>query len=297
MLLCVSLYPLIFSCLPIQCRWSDPYYGHTAKLCSWFVSHLFTCPEVPPPPAPPSTTQTPQLEHFIAYALHRTWLHTSVTFAALYLLQRLKARFPAAKGSSGHRLFISAFMLASKIICDDTYSNKSWCIVGQGMFALREINQMEREMCSYLEWQLNVDPSTLRDFQARVQHDFAGPGPYPTTVLPQPAPAPFAHQSTGNINGSSMPAFASRVPMPKDAPIIPSPTIRTYPSSPPDTPDASHSASTSPASSVSPQTPPDAHGPAFCKVVLADSSPIGAPVIPHRHGSGPILVKPARSHP
>ena len=54
-----------------------------------------------------------------------------------------------AKGSSGHRLFISAFMLSSKIICDGTYSNKSWCIVGQGMFALWEIDQMERAMCSY----------------------------------------------------------------------------------------------------------------------------------------------------
>src|SRR5258708_9031232 len=85
-----------------RCRWSDPYYGHTAKLCSRFVSHLFTCPEVPPPPAPPSTTQTPRLQHFIAYALHRTPLHASVTFAALYLLQRLKAHFPATKGPSGH---------------------------------------------------------------------------------------------------------------------------------------------------------------------------------------------------
>ena len=60
---------------------------------------------------------------------HRTRLHSSVTFAALYLLQRLKARFPAARGSSGHRLFISAFMIASKVICDDTYSNKSWSIL------------------------------------------------------------------------------------------------------------------------------------------------------------------------
>ncbi len=42
-------------------------------------------------------------------------------------------------------------MLASKIICDDTYSNK-WCIIGQGMFALQEINQMEQEMHSYLEF-------------------------------------------------------------------------------------------------------------------------------------------------
>ncbi|KAH9959378.1 hypothetical protein BGW80DRAFT_1128615, partial [Lactifluus volemus] len=163
---------------------SDPYHGHehTAKLCARFVSHLFACPKVPPPPAPPSMTPTPtpRLDHFIAYALHRTRLHQSVTFAALYLLQRLKARFLAAKGSSGHRLFISAFMLASKIICDDTYSNKSWCIIGQGMFALREINQMEREMRSYLEWQLNVDPTTLRDFESRVRHDFASLGPYRT---------------------------------------------------------------------------------------------------------------------
>lgn len=88
---------------------------------------------------------------FISYALHRTRLHESVTYAVLYLLQRPKTRFPAARGSSWHRLFISVFMLASKVICDDTYSNKSWSIVGQGMFALREINQMEREMCSYLE--------------------------------------------------------------------------------------------------------------------------------------------------
>jgi hypothetical protein len=75
----------------------------------------FACPDAPPY-ALPSTTPTSWLDHFIAYALHRTRLHASVTFTALYLLLRLrpqglKARFPAAKGSSGHRLFISAFML------------------------------------------------------------------------------------------------------------------------------------------------------------------------------------------
>jgi hypothetical protein len=30
-------------------------------------------------------------------------------------------RFSAARGSSGHRLFISASMITSKVICDDTY--------------------------------------------------------------------------------------------------------------------------------------------------------------------------------
>jgi len=36
---------------------------------------------------------------------------------------------------------------------------------------------------------------------------------------------------------------------------------------------------------MSPQTPPDAHGPGFVKVVSMDSSPVQAPVIPHGHGS------------
>jgi hypothetical protein len=112
---------------------------------------------------------------------------------------------------------------------------------------------------------------------------------------PQPVLAPFTHQSTGNIN-SSMPAFAPRVPLPKDAPVIPSPSVPPYHSSPPDTLEASpHLASTSPMSSVLLQMPPDVHGSGFIKVVSADSSPVEPPVIPHGHGSGLILVKPTKA--
>jgi hypothetical protein len=130
---------------------------------------------------------------------------------------------PHAAARSPRRLFVTTHTLTSRGV-----------IVGQGMFALREINQIEREMCSYLEWQLNVDPTMLCrrlcDFQTRVQ---LGPGPYPM-ILSQPAPAPFSHQSTGNnINSSTGSAFSSRVPLSKDVPIIPSPSVRTYPSSPP----------------------------------------------------------------
>lgn len=175
---------------------------------------MFTCPDLAPlsasiPPAP-----SPALRNFIAYALHRTRLHTSVTFAALYLLQCLKVRFPATRGSSGHRLFISAFMIASKVIqCDDTHSNKSWSIVGQGMFALREINQMEREMCSYLQWQLNIDPSALTEFEQKVRRDFRGSGPYPTYILASPAPSPVPSTTPyPQANASAPPpSFTTRV--------------------------------------------------------------------------------------
>lgn len=182
-------------------------------------------------------------------------LHPSVNFAALYLLQRLKVLSPAVKGLSGHHLLISVFTIASKIICDDNYSNKSWCIVGQ-MFALREINQMQREMCSYLEWQLSVEPKILKEFEDKVCRDFAGPEPYPPIVLPQPAPSPFAHP--GASSSTSIPSFGHRTSPLKPVPAAiaanhtmfsPSPSIS-------DTPSSSHSTSTSPASSASPPTPP-----------------------------------------
>jgi hypothetical protein len=94
---------------------------------------------------PPSSTHSQaKLPFFIAYALHRTKLHQAVTFGALVLLQRLKARFPTARGSSGHRWFISAFMIASKVICDDTYSNKSW-------------SSQIQEVCQYLRRRVTDD--------------------------------------------------------------------------------------------------------------------------------------------
>ena len=160
------------------------------------ITSLFQCPDITTAVA--AGAPTPTLAHFIAYALHRTRLPSIVTFAALLLLQRLKARFPAARGSSGHRLFISAFMISSKVICDDTYSNQSWGIVAQKMFALKEINQMEREMCSYLEWNLNVMDDQVVEFEARIRAE-SEPKPLvkPSRLVPSdrslPAPSDLSY--------------------------------------------------------------------------------------------------------
>lgn len=78
-----------------------------SSFCPSQITALFACPNIPPPTGGPQ----PTLAHFIAYTLHRTRLPEPVNVASLLLLSRLKARFPAARGSSGHRLFISAFMM------------------------------------------------------------------------------------------------------------------------------------------------------------------------------------------
>jgi len=87
-------------------RQPDPfYYGHEhiLCLCAKFLTHLLTCPELPPS----SLGSTVKLPYFIAYALHCSKLHPSLTFAALQLP---KAHFPASWGSLGHCLFVSVFM-------------------------------------------------------------------------------------------------------------------------------------------------------------------------------------------
>ena len=88
---------------------------------------LLLCKFFPPSTGLASSGQpgpSAKLAHFIAHARHRARLAPCVVFVALFFLQRLKNRIPAAQGSSGHCLLISAFMIASKVVCNDTYSNK-----------------------------------------------------------------------------------------------------------------------------------------------------------------------------
>jgi len=76
-------------------------------------------------PMVPITVRAPLLQRI--RPLHRTKRRQLVTFAALVLPQRLKARFPMACGSSGHMLLISTFSLSPcKVTCDNAYSNKSY---------------------------------------------------------------------------------------------------------------------------------------------------------------------------
>ncbi|KAF8908049.1 hypothetical protein CPB85DRAFT_1376476 [Mucidula mucida] len=246
---------------PAQASKTHPFYGYEdiANLCARFITHLFACPD-----SPPASSPTPaRLPHFIAYAFHRTKLANAVTFAALILLQRLKARFPTAG---------------------------SWTIVGQGMFNLREVNQMEREMCSYLDWELTVDGQLLREFEDLVRRDFGEPrANYPTyslqtvskraaraaastsaTPLPEPSssssPIPaFGHgnrQATPTMGDSPSSSRRKRVKVYGDMQQTP----------PPETPSPTRSAY-SPASTPSPVTPNGPHD-FSAKIRGVDTSPV-----------------------
>jgi hypothetical protein len=100
------------------------------------------------------------------------------------------------------------------------------------MFQLWEINQMEQELCQYLDWELNVEPSTLKEFKDMVCKDFTGPESYPMYVLqmisklattstnPFPAIAP-------NMSMSPIPSFGPHQASPPKSTPLPPPSIPT----------------------------------------------------------------------
>lgn len=101
------------------------------------------------------------------------------------LLQRFKTRFPSVQGPF-HRLFISTYMISCKVLCDINYKNEDWPVIAKKLFSLQEINQMEREMCCHLDWQLHFDQHAHATFRRLVLKDFSSDTAdrlqrYPTT--------------------------------------------------------------------------------------------------------------------
>lgn len=173
----------------------DPYYGFKdiALICARYICDEFNSIDYIPAPEPNETIDLSAsgrngvpipatLAHFIAYVIFRTEHEEPVLIYALALLRRLKHHYPAIRAEGGgHRLFLPAFMIASKFIIDDpqrTYTNKSWVEVGQFMFPLRILNQMETTMCSNLEWNYNIPANDLRQFWGQVRSVYRRPPPY-----------------------------------------------------------------------------------------------------------------------
>ena len=104
------------------------------------------------------------LYHFFLHILRKTRTQTMVMITTLLLLLRFRRRRTHGFGYSRRRLFITALMIASKTLCDTTYSNRAWVIAADHLFTLQEINGMERQFCREMEWTLTVTSTELFTF-------------------------------------------------------------------------------------------------------------------------------------
>ncbi|KAH9843633.1 uncharacterized protein C8Q71DRAFT_7950 [Rhodofomes roseus] len=134
------------------------------------------------------------LQIFISNLLHRTKLHESIAFGALLLIHRLRSKFTDKARALGlnavpywmataHYIYLTAFLVASKILCDKWYNSSSlvravnptrreWLTVGNLLRA-------EVEFCTMMDWSLYIDPGQLATFTQRVKADYSGARPYP----------------------------------------------------------------------------------------------------------------------
>lgn len=133
------------------------------------------------PPTPPTTPphqahssyfepQLPSLELFITTLVERTHAQTPTLMTSLVFLSRLQQRLPpVAKGMkcTAHRIFLASLILAAKNLNDSSPKNKHWArataVRGYDNFgfSLTEVNLMEKQLLSLLEWDLRVTEDDL----------------------------------------------------------------------------------------------------------------------------------------
>ncbi|TPX62221.1 hypothetical protein SpCBS45565_g07067 [Spizellomyces sp. 'palustris'] len=140
-----------------------------------------------------STTNPPpaSFSHFTSSILKTANLPFSVVLFALLLIDRLKKRRPALRGSEGSecRLLVCALMVAMKVLLDNTYTNRTWEKVSR--IPVKELNIMEMEFLSQLNFDIHVTDDEyflwLQHIESAVR-DFRHPHYEQITAPSSPSP-------------------------------------------------------------------------------------------------------------
>lgn len=106
----------------------------------------------------------PSLMTFINRLVRYTNVYSGTLMATLAYLERLKAKLPRnAQGlpCTRHRIFLSCLILASKFHNDSSPKNVHWANYTDGLFSLKDVNLMERQLLFLLDWDTRVLSSEL----------------------------------------------------------------------------------------------------------------------------------------
>lgn len=142
------------------------HYEPIASSCSKLMAELFSLRN--------DTFLQENLALYIACAMYQSQLDSSAVLSAMTLLARYTVCQPIKAPlytSDLYSLFITSYMLASKILYDKRSRLTFWEVVGRRRYSCQHLVRMERDFCTVVNWNLRIDLVNYRSFQVLVDHD------------------------------------------------------------------------------------------------------------------------------
>ncbi|KIK04695.1 hypothetical protein K443DRAFT_130689 [Laccaria amethystina LaAM-08-1] len=142
------------------------HYEPIASSCSKLMAELFSLRNDP--------FLQENLAFYIACAMYQSQLDSSAVLSAMTLLARYTVCRPInvpLYASDLYSLFITSYMLASKILYDKPIRLTFWEVVGRCRYSCQHLVRMERDFCTVVNWDLRIDLVNYRSFQVLVDHD------------------------------------------------------------------------------------------------------------------------------
>ncbi|CAO3623380.1 unnamed protein product [Cunninghamella echinulata] len=115
-----------------------------------------------------ATTCIPPLHDFIDLLTQRSRTKTGTLLIAFILLNRLSYRLgyvTTGMASAPQRIFLASLIISTKLINDTSPKNKHWMTFANDYFELNEINLMEKQFLTLMDFNLSI---TEKDFQQAV---------------------------------------------------------------------------------------------------------------------------------
>lgn len=112
----------------------------------------------------------PSLMTFVTKLVRYTNVYTGTLMATLSYLERLKTKLPRnAQGlpCTRHRILLLCLILLSKYHNDLSPKNIHWAKYTDGLFSVKDINLMERQLLYLLNWDLHVSSDEMAALVAR----------------------------------------------------------------------------------------------------------------------------------